>query len=174
MTLILKQLFTLLKLLNSDTGHNQIASGVALGFILGMTPALSLQTILILMIILLFRVQTGACFITAFFFSFIAYFLDPLFHLIGEIVLTADSLKPIWTYLYHLPIIPFTRFYNTIVTGSGVVSFVLAPIVFLITRLIVVKYRQIIVERFKHTKFFKLMKASALYKWYAKYEQIYG
>ena len=41
MTLILKQMFSLLKLLNSETGTNQIAAGVALGFIMGMAPAFS-------------------------------------------------------------------------------------------------------------------------------------
>ena len=60
MTLLLKQIFQLLKLLNSEKGTTQIAWGVALGFVLGMTPAFSLQTILVLLLLLFFRVQIGA------------------------------------------------------------------------------------------------------------------
>lgn len=69
MTLLLKQLFGFFKLLNSETGTNQIAAGVACGFILGMTPALSLQTLLVFACIFVFRIQIGAAFITAFFLN---------------------------------------------------------------------------------------------------------
>lgn len=68
MSLILKQIFQFLKLLNSDTATNQIAAGIAMGFILGMTPALSLQTLFVFACIFLFRIQMGAAFLTAFFF----------------------------------------------------------------------------------------------------------
>ncbi|MFH0934944.1 MAG: hypothetical protein V1879_07035 [Pseudomonadota bacterium] len=47
MTLLLKQLFALIRLLNSDTGSNQIAAGVACGLILGFAPMLSLQALLV-------------------------------------------------------------------------------------------------------------------------------
>jgi len=80
MTLLLKQLFAFLKMLNSETGHNQIAAGIAAGFILGMSPMLSLQTFLVFLIIFFFRIQAGAAFLAAFFFAFIAYVLDPIFH----------------------------------------------------------------------------------------------
>ena len=39
MTLLLKQLFAFLKVLNSDTGENQVAAGIACGLILGFAPA---------------------------------------------------------------------------------------------------------------------------------------
>ncbi len=174
MTILLKQVFAFLKLLNSDKGHNQIAAGIAFGFILGMTPSFSLQTLLVIFGIFIFRVQLGACLLSAFFVSLIAYFLDPLFDLVGRGVLELDALNALWTYLYHLPIIPFTRFYNSIVAGSGAISLALFPFVFFLARFIILKYREKIVERFKETKFFKLVKASSLYKWYAKYESLYG
>lgn len=174
MGLILKQLFQFLRLLNSDTGTNQIATGIAAGFILGMTPVFSLQTLLVLVIIFFFRVQIGAAFITAFFFKFIAYLLDPVFHSVGVAVLSIESLQPLYTTLFNMPIVPFTRFYNSIVMGSGVVSFLMAPIVFYASKILVYKYRQSVVEKFKKTKFWKGVQATSLYKWYYKYEDIYG
>lgn len=174
MTLLLKQVFQLLKLLNSETGSLQIASGIALGFVLGMTPAFSLQTILVILILLFFRVQMGAAFIAAFFFKFIAYLLDPVFHSVGASVLANEGLKPLFTQLYNMPVVPWTRFYNTIVMGSGVVSFLLTPVVFFLSLWFINKYRKLVVERFKQTKFFKALKATALYKWYMKYDEFYG
>lgn len=174
MTLILKQIFQLLKLLNSENGSRQIAWGVSLGFILGMTPSFSLQTVLVLLILIFFRVQMGAAFVTAFFFKFMAYLLDPVFHKVGSTVLSLESLSPLFTELYNMPVIPWTRFYNTIVMGSGVLSIILAPVIFFISLSFINKYRELIYYRFKESKFFKAVKATAFYKWYAKYDEYYG
>lgn len=173
MGLILKQIFAFLKLLNSETGTNQIATGIAAGFILGMTPFFSLQSILIFLLVLFFRIQIGAVFVSAFFFAFIAYLLDPVFHSVGQAVLTANGLQELFTTLYNMPIVPLTRFNNTIVMGSGVVAFALSPFVFFIAKYLVQKYRATVVARFKQTKFWKAIQATSLYKWYYTYDQLY-
>ena len=164
MTLLLKQFFQLFK----------IAWGIAFGFVLGMTPAFSLQTILVFLILLFFRVQMGAAFLAAFFFKFMAYLLDPVFHMVGEAVLSSEGLKPTFTALYNMPVVPWTRFYNTIVMGSGVLSFILTPVVYIASLILVKKYRTSVYEKFKQTKFFKALKATSFYKWYMKYDEYYG
>jgi uncharacterized protein (TIGR03546 family) len=174
MTLLLKQLFQFFKLLNSETGTYQIAWGIAFGFVLGMTPSLSLQTLIVFLILLFFRVQMGAAFISAFFFKFIAFLLDPLFHKVGTATLEIESLKPLYTTLYNMPIVPWTRFYNTIVMGSGVLSFILTPFVFILSLYIISKYRKNIYEKFKQSKLFKSLKATPFYNWYTKYDEFYG
>ena len=174
MGLILKQIFQFLKILNSDTGTNQIAAGIAAGFVLGMTPALSLQSLIIFLAIFLFRIQPGAAFVTAFFFKFIAFVLDPVFHSTGEAVLAMNGLQGLFTTLYNMPILPMTRFNNTVVMGSGVISLALFPVVFVLGRILVQKYRKAVVEKFKQTKFWKAIKATSLYKWYFKYDELYG
>ena len=174
MGLILKQIFQFIKLLNSDTATNQIAAGIAMGFILGMTPAFSLQTIAVFVLIFIFRIQMGAAFLSAFFFKFVAFLFDPIFDSIGASVLNIEGLKPLYTQLYNMPIIPFTRFNNSIVMGSGVLSILLLPIVFVLSKILINKYRVQVVEKFKKTKFWKAVKATSLYKWYFKYEELYG
>ena len=174
MTLLLKQIFGFLKLLNSDTGSTSISTGVAAGFILGMAPMLSLQGILVVCLILIFRIQIGAAFISAFFFAFIAFILDPVFHSLGETILTNAALAPTWTTLFNMPLIPLTRFNNTIVMGAGVVSILLCPLVFIATKFLVNKYRVLVVERIKETKLWKAIKATSLFKWYYKYDNLYG
>jgi uncharacterized protein (TIGR03546 family) len=174
MTLLLKQLFGMLKLLNSETGQNQIAAGIAAGFILGMTPAFSLQTLLVFLCLFIFRIQMGAAFLAAFFFAFAGWLLDPVFHSVGSTVLESDSLESIFTTLYNMPIIPLTRFNNSVVMGSAVVTILLSPVVFFLSRSLIVKYRATIVARFRQTKFWKAVQATSLYKWYATYENLYG
>jgi len=173
-TIILKQIFQLIHLLNSDKGHKSIAMGIACGFVLGMTPNLSLQSILIFICLFLFRIQIGAALLASFFFAFIAWILDPVFHSVGSSILELDSLRGFFTTLYNQPILPLTRFYNSIVMGSAVVSFLLAPVVYLVSVTSVVKYRKTVVKRFENTKFWKAVKISSFYKWYSKYEELYG
>ncbi|MBC87541.1 MAG: TIGR03546 family protein [Bdellovibrionaceae bacterium] len=174
MGLLLKQIFNFLKILNSDTGTNQIAAGIATGFILGMTPAMSLQTFLVVILMFIFRIQIGAALLATGFFAVFAYILDPVFDSVGQVVLEAGALQGLFTSLYNMPILPFTRFNNSVVMGSGVVGFALAPFIFLLARVLVQKYREKVVARFKETKFWKAVKATSLYKWYVKYDELYG
>ncbi len=174
MTLLLKQFFSFLKLLNSDTGTNQIAAGIAAGFVLGMTPFFSLQSLLIFVMIFLFRVQVTAAFAAAFLFAFPAYLLDPVFHSVGVFVLEAPALQGLFTQMYNMPIVPLTRFNNSIVMGSGVVSLALLPVVMLVGRKLVLRYRATVVASFKNSKTFKAFKATAIYKWYYTYDKLYG
>jgi uncharacterized protein (TIGR03546 family) len=171
MGLLLKQLFAFIKLLNSDTGTISIAAGITCGFILGMTPVLSLHALLVFMILFFFRIQIGAAFLAAFFFKFGAYLLDPLFHHVGSYVLEMKFLQDTFTYLYNLPIIPYTRFNNSIVMGSGVITFILSPLIFFISIMMIKKYRELFVARFKNTTFWKAIEATKFYQWYYKYDQ---
>jgi len=171
MGLIFKQLFAFIKLLNSDTGNISLASGMTCGFILGMTPVLSLHSLLVFLIIFFFRIQIGAALLMAFFFKFAAFLLDPVFHSVGSKVLEIQSLQNFFTSLYNMPIIPYTRFNNSIVMGSAVVTFALSPLVFIASQYFIIKYREQIVERFKKTKFWKAIEATSLYQWYYKYDQ---
>jgi uncharacterized protein (TIGR03546 family) len=171
MGLILKQVFAFFKLLNSDTGNVSLAAGMTCGFILGMTPVLSLHSLLIFLIIFFFRIQIGAAFATAFFFKFVAFLLDPVFHSVGSYLLEMKSLEPFLTQLFNMPIIPYTRFNNSIVMGSAVITFSLAPFVFIASQIFINKYRESIVARFQTTKFWKVVQTTKLYQWYYKYDQ---
>lgn len=174
MTLILKQIFALLKVLNSDTGENQIAAGIACGLILGFAPMFSPQTLLVIILLFFLRIQVGAALTSSFFFAMVAYLLDPIFHTFGSAILEMESLKGLFTTLYNLPIIPFTKFYNSVVMGAGVASVLLFPVVFIIFKIFILKYREKVLNRFKDSKFWKGVKATGFYKWYVKYDDLYG
>lgn len=111
-----RQLFKLVYLLNSERGTDSIAAGMALGIVLGFSPILSLQSMLVFLVVLMFRVQMGAALLSMGLFKLIAPALTPLFHAVGEIVLSVEALLPVYRTLYTLPVVPLTRFYNTVVT----------------------------------------------------------
>lgn len=173
MTFLLKQIFSFFQLLNSDTATNQIAAGIACGLILGFAPVFSLQTVLVILLLFFFRIQIGAATLSALAFKFIAYLLDPVSNQIGMAVLETESLRPLFTRLYNMPIVPLTRFYNSIVMGAGVLSIIAAIPMFFLARILIEKYRATVVARFRETKIWKFWSATKIYQWYAKYQQLY-
>lgn len=174
MDILIKQLIGLIKLLHSDTGQNQIASGLAFGVFLGFAPFLSIQTLLVLFIVFIFRVQLGAAFLSAFFFKFIAFILDPVADVLGRATLENPSLRGLWTTMYNVPLLPMTRFNNSINMGSFIISIILCPILFILFKKLILKYRTTVVERFERSKLWKVFKSSKFYFWYSKYQDLYG
>ncbi len=174
MTLLLKQIFAFFKMLNSDTGTNQLAAGLALGLVIGFSPFLSIQTFFFFFLVFIFRIQMGAAFLAAFFFKFTAFLLDPVTDIVGRKVLESESLRPLFIQMYNMPLVPLTRFNNSIVMGSAVVGFVLAVPAFFLFKYLVIKYRLTVVARFQQTKLWKLWTGTTFFKWYTSYEKLYG
>jgi uncharacterized protein (TIGR03546 family) len=174
MTLLLKQIFQFFKLLNSDTATNQLAAGLAFGVILGFAPILSIQALLVLFCCFFFRVQLGAAFLSAFFFKFIAYLFDPLTDKLGQWILESPALRPTFVYLYNIPFFPLTRFNNSIVMGSALVSFILVIPLFFLFKALILRYRETVVARYQQSKIWKAWAGTSLYKWYTKYQELYG
>jgi uncharacterized protein (TIGR03546 family) len=174
MTLLLKQLFSFFKLLNSDTGTYQLASGLAFGVILGFAPILSLQALIVLILCFFFRIQMGAAFLSAFFFKFVAFLFDPVSDQIGRAVLESESLRPLFITLNNIPFIPLTRFNNSITMGSGIVSFTLVIPLFFLFKKSIIKYREVVVARYQQTKIWKMWVGTSIYKWYTTYDKLYG
>lgn len=159
-------------MLSSETGENQLAAGIVCGMILGFSPGLSLQTVLVFTLLFFFRIQMGMAFGSAVFFKLLAYGLDPIFHSMGCSILETESLRPLFVSLYNMPIVPWTRFNNSITMGAGAVALILAIPVFFLSKVLIRKYREKIVAKIRETKFWRVLQASFLYKWYQKVEQL--
>lgn len=174
MTLLIKQILNLIRLLHSDTGQNQIAAGLAFGVFLGFAPFLSIQTLFVLFIVFIFRVQLGAAFLAAFFFKFVAYLTDPIADPIGKTILELPALRELWSSMYNVPILPMTRFNNSVVMGSFIISIVLCPLLFVVFKKLIVQYQNTVVQKFQSSKVWKAFKATKLYDLYTKYNDLYG
>lgn len=172
---MLQQILGLIRVMHSDTDPRQISLGFALGMIPGLTPLTSPHNLLVLLAILFIRVNIGAALLSWGVFTLLAYALDPLFHQVGLFFLTGVGfLQGFWTSLYNAPLIPYSRFNNSIVMGSLIFSLLAFEPVNWGGRLLVVKYRETVMEHFNRLKIVQVFRASDLYKWYCRYSRLRG
>lgn len=134
-------LIKIFKLLNSETGPWQLAFGVSLGMIVGLTPLLSLHNLIVILVALWCRVNLSLFFTSFGLFSGIAYLLDPMFHHLGYAALNAMAMLPLWTEWYNDAFMRWTRFNNSIVMGSLLCSLLALPFMTFLARLGVQQYR---------------------------------
>lgn len=143
--------------------------GFALGTIIGLTPSRALHNLIVFILILIGNVSIPAAFFAIFLFSCFAHFLDPLFHGLGYFLLVEiEFLQPVWTYLYNIPIAPLTRFYNTVVLGSLVVSLAIFFPVYWGFKQIVILYREKMAEKVSRFKIMQIIKANKLFQMYQR------
>ncbi|MGE5607161.1 MAG: TIGR03546 family protein [Bacteroidota bacterium] len=165
----LNLIFKLIKTLHSGEEPHHIAAGFALGSIIGLAPFLTLQNVLVFIVILIFNVSIPAAFFGIFCFGCFAYFFDAQFHNLGYYLLVQlDALKPLWTYLYNIPITPLTKFYNTVVLGSFVTSLVLLFPIYYGFKQIVIFYQTKLAARVDKLKIMQIIKGNNLYQIYQK------
>ncbi len=156
-----------LKTLNSDGTPGQIAAGIAIGAVLGLTPINNPHNLILFGIALITRVSLSGVFLGWALFIPVGFLLDPLFHGIGaQLLLNTPSLTSLWEKWYNTPVLALTNFNNTIVLGSFLVWLVLSLPVFFLSRVGVERYRRHLYDRVANTKFVKAVKASKLYKVY--------
>lgn len=171
----LKMIRDFLKVLRAGQTPNQIASGFALGSILGFSPMLTLQGMVIWLVILIFNVNLSAAFLGLTVFSLVAFLLDPVFHQLGYAVLVdLPALQNLWTSMYNAPVAPLTRFNNTVVMGSFLAALVLAVPIYFGMKRFVVAYREHIHSKIEKWKIFQVVKRSLLVRWYERIRDIAG
>lgn len=133
---------SILQVLQADDAPWQVALGAALGMVMGFSPFNGPQNYLLFILLMYLNVNLGAGALATAAFAVIAALLDPVAHWIGYALLVkAQGLTPLWTRLYNLPIVPFTRFNNTVVLGSFVLALVLFVPVLFLARGIFLTYR---------------------------------
>ncbi len=111
-------------LVDQDTPR-QLALGFALGMVAGLVPKGNLIAVAIMLVICGSKVNLGTAMFAAFVFSWVGMLTDPLSHHLGLWLLTQESLHGFWTSLFNLPIVPWTRFNNTVVLGSLLLALLL-------------------------------------------------
>ena len=165
--LFLKLLQSLVRALNSDGTPGQVAAGIALGAVLGLTPLLNLHNLLAFAIAMVLNLSFPGFLLGWFAFVPVGFVLDPVFDAIGTALLTnVPALQPLWTALYNVPVAPLTNFNNTVVLGSVVSWVVLSLPIFFAARWAVTRYRATVYQRLQTTRAFQVVKASKVYNVY--------
>lgn len=165
MFFIMRYFAKLLSALASEASPGQIAGGIILGMIIGLTPFFSLHNLLIVILILILKVNMGMALLSFTIFSGVAYLADPLFHSFGVWLLELESMQQIWTNMYNNEWWALTNFYNTVVIGSFVTAVILSIPAYPLLKYGVLQYRKHIhakvqqwkiVQAFKSTKFYSI------------------
>ncbi len=154
--------------LTSDTAPAQIGAGVALGFLIGLMPKATLTAQVLLVAVMASRVNIPMALLTALGVSLLNPLLDKVTDPIGYAILTARSLRPLWTRLYNMPIVPWTGFNDTVVAGGLAFGAALLAPVYLAGRKFGVFYNEKFRDRLMGSRAVKAVKASWLLDWYFK------
>ena len=171
----LKLIRDFIKILREGQTPAQVAGGFALGSILGLSPNLTLQGIVVWFIILILDVNLSAALVALTVFSLFAFLLDPAFHWVGYQILTnIDALRSFWTTLYNAPIAPLTRFNNTVVMGSFISALILFLPVYIGMKKFVIAYRARVGSKVEKWKIYQVIKRSTLVQWYEKLRDLGG
>ena len=163
---LLKLIQSMIKTLHSAGTPGQVAAGMALGAALGLTPIMNLHNLVILSLLVLLNVSFGGGMLGWMLFVPVGFLLDPQFDGIGVRLLTAPSLRPIWTEWTNTPVLPYTNFNNSVVLGSFVSWVALAIPIFFAARYGVTRYRATIGERVRQSRLYKAVTASQVYNVY--------
>lgn len=131
---------SLVQTIRGEDSPKQIAMGIAMGMLLGLTPPDNLIAVFFGTLILATRVNVFAAIVSTFAFAWAGAPLDPIFHRIGALVLSADFMEPLWTMLYEARVVPWTRFNNTVVMGSLVFGLAIFYPVYYISFSLISKY----------------------------------
>ncbi|HZO19778.1 MAG TPA: TIGR03546 family protein [Gemmatimonadaceae bacterium] len=167
MLTLLKLLQSLIKTLHSDGTPGQVAAGMALGAVLGLTPLMNVHNLVILSIILVLNVSFGGAMLGWALFLPMGFLLDPVFDDIGRrLLLETPALSSTWTAAFNTPVIPYTNFNNTIVLGSFVAWLALSLPIFFAARYAVSRYRATVGERVRRSRFYQAVTASKAYNVY--------
>jgi uncharacterized protein (TIGR03546 family) len=171
----LKLFKDMLAILREGQTPRQIAGGFTLGTIIGFSPVMTLQGILVWLIILIMDVNLASVFLAFTLCSLAAFFLDPVFHWLGfQLLVNVAGLQGFWTSLYNMPIAPLSRFNNTVVMGSLVTSLVLALPVYFGFKRLVIAYRRTIGARVEKLKIYQWLKKSGLVRLYLRIRDMGG
>lgn len=173
--LFLQLLSKLVKLLRSAAAPFQIAGGFILGMMLGFIGFRTLISVPVMLCIIVLNVNLASVIFAAVLFRFIAYLMDPLIHALGYWVLVdVEQLRSVWTTLYSVKFVPYTRFNNTVVMGSFIIALVLLVPLYLAVKKFIVSYKQKIEPRIQKWKIIQVLRSSALVRWFTRVKNLAG
>ena len=163
---MLTMLAKLLKALNSESAPWQVALAFSMSLIVALTPMFSLHNLLVLLLAFVIRVNLSAFFLGVAAFSLLAMVIDPLSIQLGASLLTQPGLQDFWTELYQSDFWRMTAFNHTLVLGGLLLSLLAFIPVFVLSRLLIVMYRQRLLNWISRLKVVQVLKAGKFYNLY--------
>jgi uncharacterized protein (TIGR03546 family) len=143
--------------LNGNVKKSQIAAGFAWGLLLGLVPAGNFFWIVLLVISFFFHHNHGGKLVA----MVIVKLLGPLTAMpldaLGWAVLHIEALQPLFTAMYNMPLVPLTRFYNTLVAGGLVGGLILWLPAFFLLLALAPLYRNTLAPKLRNLKLVRIV-----------------
>ena len=160
--MIIRLVAKLIALLNSNGRASEIGAGVAFGLWLALVPGGNLTFFALALAAFVAKINLGLTIVSFMVLSPIVPIADRLLDRIGYWMLTRAALEPLFVTLLSTPIVPWTRFNDTVVVGGLIAGLVLfAPVTALAT-LLVRLYRRHIHALIAQSKIVKAIKATPI------------
>jgi uncharacterized protein (TIGR03546 family) len=167
--IIAKFLLKFIKILNKEGSPKAIAGGLALGVMLGFVPKIGLIGLALMIFILMLAVNQSAALLAAAVVSAVAWIGDPITNRVGYLLLTAGPLQSFWTLLANTPVVPWTRFNNTLVMGGLAIGAMLVIPSYFVFHRLVLAYREKVLTAIGKWRIVQVLKASKIVGIYNDY-----
>ncbi|MFW5789083.1 MAG: TIGR03546 family protein [Spirochaetota bacterium] len=158
--MIVRMIAKLLALLNSNSRAVEVGAALALGLWLALMPAANLLFAALVVLVFLVKVNLGMTIASFLVLSLVAPALDPVLDAIGFRILTAPALEDLYTTVYAQPVVPLTRFNDTLVAGAFVSGAALFVPVTALGVVLVRLYRKYIHAKIADSKLVKAVMAT--------------
>ncbi len=156
--MITKWIVSILVALNSNKKTGELAAGIACALLLALIPGNNLLWPLLLILTMFLKVHQGMEMIWLAIFKLVMPLIDWPLHAIGMAVLNIPFLDGFFTKLNNIPLVPFTKYNNTLVMGGLVLGILLWLPAFFLFRYLIVNYREKFQEKVAKSKFFNTIK----------------
>jgi len=152
---VLKGIGQLISALNGNLKKSQIAAGAAWGVLLGLVPLSNPFGIVLFIISFFFTHNHGAKIFGMAIVKILSMMILPALDVLGWQILHIDSLQPLFTTMYNMPFVPFTKFNNTLVMGGLAAGVVLWLPVFIFFMFFIPFYRNFLAPKIRESKIVK-------------------
>jgi uncharacterized protein (TIGR03546 family) len=149
---MIKPIAKLIVALNGNLKKEQIAAGFSWGLLLGLVPAGNVFWIVLFVVSFFFKHHHASKVLVLAILKLLAGAIAPLTDMIGWELLHIEALQPLFTTLYNMPFVPFTKFNNTLVAGGLAGGIVLWLPAFFLIFLLVPMYRSKVVPKLRNSK----------------------
>ncbi len=154
---MLKYLVRLLKAFNANVKPSQIVNSFSIGLILGLMPKTNLLWFMLLIFFSFVRINKPGYFISMLVGTAFARLLDPMFDSLGYAFLTLPPLQNFFAAVLDVPFVAFTKFNNTIVSGSLLFGLLCYIPLYCVLFLLLKAWRKWIAPKFNDSKILKTL-----------------
>jgi uncharacterized protein (TIGR03546 family) len=144
---VIKTIARFIVALNANTRPAGLAAGAAVGLLLALVPGGNLLWTALFLVTFFLKINMASQFLVLGLARLLVPLADPLLDRLGWLVLTAPGLQGLLASLARLPVVPWTRFNDTAVTGGLLAGLALWVPAFLLFLLLVRVYRRTLREK---------------------------